>query len=747
MFGYTVPGFCNEIEEIKIRFIKNKKVYNFLLKNEEEIFHILENIHTDKNIDRGNCIQLLNYQHIEIEKSIYAELKEYKSSFVEVIINSLKLGIRSLNSKAVIQKFKNNLETSVYYVCKNIISQENKDNISYDNPYDLIDGIKNDYFNPFVSLFFLPIEKKSLNFSFNPNFFEKKDYELREWIEKLILVLEEKISEIESKDFNLESLIDEWDTNSVKYFIKNKIKFFYTGTTIDSYQFLEKLENNYKKIEKKLASSEDYVELQLKNALKDVCGELKNKIKKNPEELFKFLEIVSLLNNIDVKKVSEIEFNSLEKLNVLGSKVEFMKSYCKYNKIKILIDGKEKDQDRNYIAGGIKNFNYFFLQNRNSIFCRESLREFLDYKEHSLKKTLEKENTKIKNQNQNPNKADEINIKELLRRTSTIGSYSELAKCLNKIYENYNTIGETLVEIPTCDENREKYRDEEDTEFLNKFKKEILETHEYEKFKSFPQEKMEEIFSIAFKKYEDEKEKVILKNYEEIINELDKKFINIFCDEDFKSIYQKKWRESFSCKLKEYEFEKQKITLDKCEKFKIKLNKKIIEIIDDERRKDEMFFTRTSTSIGSLNDQKDSINFRTDDAIMFFKNIIEVYKKSEHQSNEEKKIMNISVKKLYLKYEMLVGEDKKSTKERNAAKILFYKLINAVSNKDNLSYNKSRSNFIDKKNEILSLYFNIENIYLNYKKEEQLEIKGFNENINELSGSYINKMFSLELFN
>lgn len=633
MFVYTVPIFYDIKEDMKVRFVKNQVVYNFILKNERGLISILNEIHTGKIIDRGDYIELVN-NSIKISKIIYNNLKEHKNLFTEVLENSLKLGIWETNSRIVMEKFsKVSAEKNLSYVyMESSISQESKTKKIYNELDDLIEGIRNDYFNPFISLFFLPIEKNSLNFTFNPNCSDKEDSELIIWFEKLILVLEEKIKEIKLEENDFQYL-EKKEPETFRYFIKNSLKNFYNEPEYNYYASRSDLKGLYNKIKKERFNNGN----TLKNALKDVCKELKNKIKKSPEELVSFLRINYELKN---KNVEEIEFNLLENLDVLGHKVEFMKAYCKYNGIKILIDGKTKDDDRNYISNGFKNSKYACFQDNNSVFHRESLQEYIGYREWKLKSILDLENNdirkKIKIENEiNSNSEDklrkEINTKGILRSVRTIGNYSELSRCLNEIKTNYFSAENSLFKIWGI----EKDVNEIDSNYLN---------------------------------------------------DLSKKFLKIIANKNFEFIKKENWKDSF------YKY---------VEKYK--------------------------------NTKEGIVKFRTDDSIMFLKNIIDVHKKiNSHILNKTDK--EDWIKLLYLSYEGLIERDTIETKERDIERILFYKLIEALSDDERLLYDNEIYN--EKKIKLLTLYFEIEGLYNTHEREKQLFCKIIEENLNKLEPSF-----------
>lgn len=662
MINYSVPRFYDAVEEIKIRFVKNKKVYNFLVKNEDHIFDILKEIHTGEIIDKEKSFYIiLGENNIEIEKEIYEYLKEYKSSYVEVLINSLKLGMRNSDLRLVINTFKEekerlekekNSDPKFYYSLESKSFSEDINKISYDDPYELIDGIRKDYFNPFISLFFLPIEKKSLNFSFNPNFLDKEDSYLIKWIEDLIEALKEKILEIESEDFDFDLENFKLNENVKKHLLKNKIKYFYMLQGYEEEKIAENFEKKYQDIEKNFSGYSVGVCLQLPNALRDVYKELKNKIKKNPNELIEFFKVdCNLKNSQEIKK---IEFDYLENLKALGYKVEFMKAYCKHNGIKILIEGVEKKEDRNYISNGIKKFNYIFLQNKNGVLLRKSSKAHVEYKEHHLKFILEEENLKIKK-----NKKEEIKIKEVLRRLNTFGSYSELQECLEKIRENYIAIENTFIEISIIGGNDK----EENIEYLK---------------------------------------------------ETTEKFKKINGEEEIKLIKKEKWEDSFDYSVDEYKKSKKNL---------LPLLRKIVGVeASDCIDFSDNEWEKLSRNLSGIYSQ--SVRFKTGDVIMFFKDIIESLE--EYNSSILKEDSKFNIKEMYKIYDRNTG---KSKGEEKIERMLFYKLVNAFSSSAYKTSPNLLTEFKYKKVEILDLYFYIESLYLNQKREEKFTVKIFDENI------------------
>lgn len=662
MINYSVPKYYDAVEEIKIRFVKNKKVYNFLVKNEDHIFDILKEIHTGEIIDKEKSFYIiLGENNIEIEKEIYEYLKEYKSSYVEVLINSLKLGMRNSDLRLVINTFKEekerlekekNSDPKFYYSLESKSFSEDINKISYDDPYELIDGIRKDYFNPFISLFFLPIEKKSLNFSFNPNFLDKEDSYLIKWIEDLIEALKEKILEIESEDFDFDLENFKLNENVKKHLLKNKIKYFYMLQGYEEEKIAENFEKKYQDIEKNFSGYSVGVCLQLPNALRDVYKELKNKIKKNPNELIEFFKVdCNLKNSQEIKK---IEFDYLENLKALGYKVEFMKAYCKHNGIKILIEGVEKKEDRNYISNGIKKFNYIFLQNKNGVLLRKSSKAHVEYKEHHLKFILEEENLKIKK-----NKKEEIKIKEVLRRLNTFGSYSELQECLEKIRENYIAIENTFIEISIIGGNDK----EENIEYLK---------------------------------------------------ETTEKFKKINGEEEIKLIKKEKWEDSFDYSVDEYKKSKKNL---------LPLLRKIVGVeASDCIDFSDNEWEKLSRNLSGIYSQ--SVRFKTGDVIMFFKDIIESLE--EYNSSILKEDSKFNIKEMYKIYDRNTG---KSKGEEKIERMLFYKLVNAFSSSAYKTSPNLLTEFKYKKVEILDLYFYIESLYLNQKREEKFTVKIFDENI------------------
>ena len=662
MINYSVPRFYDAVEEIKIRFVKNKKVYNFLVKNEDHIFDILKEIHTGEIIDKEKSFYIiLGENNIEIEKEIYEYLKEYKSSYVEVLINSLKLGMRNSDLRLVINTFKEekerlekekNSDPKFYYSLESKSFSEDINKISYDDPYELIDGIRKDYFNPFISLFFLPIEKKSLNFSFNPNFLDKEDSYLIKWIEDLIEALKEKILEIESEDFDFDLENFKLNENVKKHLLKNKIKYFYMLQGYEEEKIAENFEKKYQDIEKNFSGYSVGVCLQLPNALRDVYKELKNKIKKNPNELIEFFKVACNLKNS--QEIKKIEFDCLENLKALGYKVEFMKAYCKHNGIKILIEGVEKKEDRNYISNGIKKFNYIFLQNKNGVLLRKSSKAHVEYKEHHLKFILEEENLKIKK-----NKKEEIKIKEVLRRLNTFGSYSELQECLEKIRENYIAIENTFIEISIIGGNDK----EENIEYLK---------------------------------------------------ETTEKFKKINGEEEIKLIKKEKWEDSFDYSVDEYKKSKKNL---------LPLLRKIVGVeASDCIDFSDNEWEKLSRNLSGIYSQ--SVRFKTGDVIMFFKDIIESLE--EYNSSILKEDSKFNIKEMYKIYDRNTG---KSKGEEKIERMLFYKLVNAFSSSAYKTSPNLLTEFKYKKVEILDLYFYIESLYLNQKREEKFTVKIFDENI------------------
>lgn len=669
MINYSVPRFYDAVEEIKIRFVKNKKVYNFLVKNEDHIFDILKEIHTGEIIDKEKSFYIiLGENNIEIEKEIYEYLKEYKSSYVEVLINSLKLGMRNSDLRLVINTFKEekerlkkesdplekekNSDPKFYYSLESKSFSEDINKISYDDPYELIDGIRKDYFNPFISLFFLPIEKKSLNFSFNPNFLDKEDSYLIKWIEDLIEALKEKILEIESEDFDFDLENFKLNENVKKHLLKNKIKYFYMLQGYEEEKIAEDFEKKYQDIEKNFSGYLLGFCLQLPNALRDVYKELKNKIKKNPNELIEFFKVTCNLKNS--QEIKKIEFDCLENLKALGYKVEFMKAYCKHNGIKILIEGVEKKEDRNYISNGIKKFNYIFLQNKNGVLLRKSSKAHVEYKEHHLKFILEEENLKIKK-----NKKEEIKIKEVLRRLNTFGSYSELQECLEKIRENYIAIENTFIEISIIGGNDK----EENIEYLK---------------------------------------------------ETTEKFKKINGEEEIKLIKKEKWEDSFDYSADEYKKSKKNL---------LPLLRKIVGVeASDCIDFSDNEWEKLSRNLSGIYSQ--SVRFKTGDVIMFFKDIIESLE--EYNSSILKEDSKFNIKEMYKIYDRNTG---KSKEEEKIERMLFYKLVNAFSSSAYKTSPNLLTEFKYKKVEILELYFYIESLYLNQKREEKFTVKIFDENI------------------